>query len=57
MKLEQAIKIEQCCKEVRRYARSENGNHIRSKKCLSVVKQYAEKHGVNVEHIKKILEL
>ena len=57
MKLEQAIKIAQCCKEVRRYAKSENGNHIRRKKCLSVVKQYAEKHGVNVEHIKKILEL
>ena len=29
----------------------------RKRKCLSVVKQYAKKHGVNVKHIKKILEL
>jgi len=57
MKLEQAIKVEQCCKEILRYAKSEKGNHIVKEKCLSVVKQYAKKHGVNVKHIKKILEL
>ena len=57
MKLEKAIKVEQCCKEILRYAKSEKGNHIVKEKCLSVVKQYAKKHGVNVKHIKKILEL